>query len=922
MCSYQIFQDVGVGVLSGTVDTLTESSPYAGDTTQTWPLDEMHYSCEQPLTLTYVLRDMWGSSSFVGTDYGGQHSANAITQGTDQEDPSEDYYGTTDPTATDATGSTCADSEGNLVDCSADGAVHVSGILGDGCPDTACGVVNAVTSGALSLSVFNQSLARILYQEERFGMLGCDNDSATCENPGGVEGDRSGDAALTTGDTSGDIVVGTKNGDANIVEQMAEEGAVLLKNDNSTLPIDKSDLKGGVAVSGPGAEYLIANPNAEGALGFDDRSAINPLQQLQSLSGSASAFTYSPANGPTGAVVPATVLSTSDTTVTGGLTRASGIGAGMVDQTLDFTSGSTNGQLAAGNYTWTGYVYVPSDDTYTFRFQHSSTIGTSGITLSVDGVAQTVSGATSFYNGLYGRGDATMVDVATTRTGYVESGLTNDQVPSAILTAGYHKVELTVDNSTSVSSFRFAYSRTQGDIDDAAAAAKGKSMAIVFVHDNGVTTIGGPNAASTDTTIPSLPDDQVALINAVASVNSNTVVVLNTGQSVITSTWANNSNIKSILEMWNPGQEGGTATARLLLGQANPSGHTTTTWAVNATDTIYSYDQQTTLYDGDTTGTHPERLGVDGETTMTQGIYSGYRYYDQLGIEVQYPFGYGLSYTDFSYSKLSVKRASDGGLDVSIKVKNTGSREGSAVPQVYLGEPSTQPDGIQFAERSLVQFEKVSLKANESKTVTMHVSLRSLQYWDSASQSWTLATGSRTVYVGDSDSLSDLTAKTNITIKNANDVVCSNQQLSSTTVTGDLIVPSGSWCDVVDVVVQGDLRMSGSGLRVQDTTVEGDLVATKTTGAEDPMSYGENVICSSTINGKVAITGSSSEAPWILGGCGSNTIGKSITFNHNSAPDNAINHNRVGESITCDSNGGMSSSDNAVQGDRKGECRQ
>jgi beta-glucosidase len=148
--------------------------------------------------------------------------------------------------------------------------------------------------------VFNQALARVLYQEERFGMLGRDNSTTDCKNPGGIETDRSGFAPLREGAKTGPPELGLKNGDAAISERVAEEGAVLLKNDSQTLPITRDGLKGGIAVSGPGAEYLIANPNNEGSAGFHDRNEINPLQQLIALSGKRSAFTYTPANSPTG----------------------------------------------------------------------------------------------------------------------------------------------------------------------------------------------------------------------------------------------------------------------------------------------------------------------------------------------------------------------------------------------------------------------------------------------------------------------------------------------------------------------------------------------------------------------------------------------------------------------------------------------
>ena len=195
--------------------------------------------------------------------------------------------------------------------------------------------------------------------------------------------------------------------------------------------------------------------------------------------------------------------------------------------------------------------------------------------------------------------------------------------------------------------------------------------------------------------------------------------------------------MKSVLEMWFSGEEGGTSTARLLLGLANPSGHTDITWPANATDTIWGYNETVPLYAGDTTGPHLERLnnGPNGTTDETEGIFNGYRFFDKEGITPMFPFGWGLSYTRFSYTSMAVSRATDGGLKVSVRVKNTGAIAGSAVPQVYLGAPSQQPAGVQFAVRQLVQFGRVTLNPGQSQHVTVHVPLRELQYWSTPASS-------------------------------------------------------------------------------------------------------------------------------------------------------------------------------------------
>ena len=128
----------------------------------------------------------------------------------------------------------------------------------------------------------------------------------------------------------------------------------------------------------------------------------------------------------------------------------------------------------------------------------------------------------------------------------------------------------------------------------------------------------------------------------------------------------------------------------------------------------------------------------------------GYRWFDKEKIEPLFAFGHGLSYTNFDYSGLKVDKAADGGLDVTVEIKNTGAMDSDEVPQVYLGAPSQIPDGVQFPVRALVGFDRVHLAPGESKTVTIHVPERQLQYWSTKDGKWVLASGKRTVSVGGS----------------------------------------------------------------------------------------------------------------------------------------------------------------------------
>jgi beta-glucosidase len=267
-------------------------------------------------------------------------------------------------------------------------------------------------------------------------------------------------------------------------------------------------------------------------------------------------------------------------------------------------------------------------------------------------------------------------------------------------------------------------SQRQADHDSAIAAAKASKTAIVFTW-----TRGHPDFA--------LPGDQDKLIDDIAAVNPNTVVVLNVSQPV-TLPWLN--KVKAVLQMWWPGDEGGWATANLLLGKTSPAGRLPFTWGKRLED-----------YPA-TDPAHPERSakGVNGSTTFSEGVQVGYRWFDQQNITPVFPFGYGLTYTSFAYSDLKATPASDGGFDVTFHLTNRGTVPSDEVPQVYLAAPTSKPAGADFPLHALAAFDRIYLKAGQSQSVTIHLPLRALQYWSTADGKWLKATGPRQVLVGPS----------------------------------------------------------------------------------------------------------------------------------------------------------------------------
>jgi beta-glucosidase len=305
-----------------------------------------------------------------------------------------------------------------------------------------------------------------------------------------------------------------------------------------------------------------------------------------------------------------------------------------------------------------------------------------------------------------------------------------DNLRAAVdLTAGTHTVSVSVEGDTSndPEQIRLAWMTPQqrkADHEAAIAAAKAARTAVVFAW-----TRGKPDFA--------LPGDQDTLIAEIAAVNPNTIVVLNVSQPVALP-WLD--KVKAVLQMWWPGDEGGWATANILLGKTSPAGRLPFTWGKRLED--YAA----------TDPAHPERssAGVNGATNFSEGVHVGYRWFDKQKTVPLFSFGYGLSYTTFAYSELKIAPARDGGLDVSFDLKNTGSAASDEVPQVYLGAPSSRPEGADFAVHALAAFARVHVEAGQSKSVTVHLPLRSLQYWSGAEGKWVKAAGPRAVLVGGS----------------------------------------------------------------------------------------------------------------------------------------------------------------------------
>jgi beta-glucosidase len=237
-----------------------------------------------------------------------------------------------------------------------------------------------------------------------------------------------------------------------------------------------------------------------------------------------------------------------------------------------------------------------------------------------------------------------------------------------------------------------------------------------------------------------LPAGQDELISAVEKANPHTVVVINTGDPVTMTKWIDNT--PALLDMWYGGQEGGHAIASVLFGDANPSGKLPVSFPKKWEDSP-AY------------GNYP---GENLKVNYAEGIYVGYRYFDTKNVEPQFPFGFGLSYTTFKYSDLTVtpdKVTGDQPIEVSLKVTNTGTRAGAEVVELYVHDGHSK---IDRPVHELKGFHRVELKPGESQTVKFNLDRAALSYWNTAKEAWEAAPGRFEIQAGASSRDIRLTA--------------------------------------------------------------------------------------------------------------------------------------------------------------------
>jgi beta-glucosidase len=273
-----------------------------------------------------------------------------------------------------------------------------------------------------------------------------------------------------------------------------------------------------------------------------------------------------------------------------------------------------------------------------------------------------------------------------------------------------------------------------GDNPKSAAALAAKAdVAIVFVHQ---WMSEGKDSASL-----SLPENQDALVEAVAAANKKTIVVLETGGPV-SMPWA--PRVAGVLEAWYPGIGGGEAIANILFGDVNPSGKLPATFAQQDADLPYPRVPglaKDTINNGMNAHADGTKAQIPTVDYNLQGLKVGYKWFQTEHKQPLFAFGHGLSYTTFTYSGLQCSRPTQA---VSFQVRNTGQRAGVEVAQVYATLPSSTGEPF----RRLVGWKRVALAPGETQTVSITPNPALLSVFDESSGSWKLTPGTYRIEVG------------------------------------------------------------------------------------------------------------------------------------------------------------------------------
>ena len=493
---------------------------------------------------------------------------------------------------------------------------------------------------------------------------------------------------------------------AQVALDLARGGIVLLKNQNSILPLDKSAVKS-IAVIGQNANAWVAGGGSSLTTPFHH---VSILDGIKAVAGNSIAVSYDPGFGDDISSYANSVFYTNSTLTTRGLTASYFVNKTLTgtpaktqtDTQVNFSWGQ-NAPSVAGipvdNFSirWTGVIKVPTTGDYTFYLRSDD-------------------------------GSRLWINTTQIINQWNDQAATTKQTTMRLTKDVIYNVKLEYYESALDAEVKMGFKLLGFSDSPAVIAAKNADVAVVCIgFDNNTEGEGFDRPFN-------LPNYQDSLVNAISRVNSNTIVILNAGGNVATDTWIGNA--KALLHAWYTGQEGGTAIGEILFGITNPSGKLPVSfekkWEDNPVFNSY--------YDPD----------GDKHVAYTEGLMVGYRYYDTRNVKPLFPFGFGLSYTSFEYDNLQITpNATDepNSVRVSFDVTNTGGVAGAEVAQLYMRQPDAK---VERPYKELKGFSKVLLNPGEKQTITLKLDSASFSYFKIKKRAFGYDAGNFEIQVGSS----------------------------------------------------------------------------------------------------------------------------------------------------------------------------
>ncbi len=486
----------------------------------------------------------------------------------------------------------------------------------------------------------------------------------------------------------------------------ASSGIVLLKNENGLLPLEKNKIKT-LAVLGPNAyPAVIGGGGSSLTKPFD---AISFLEGISNYLGKSVRVDYVIEDLPLDEIVKNTHFVTSP----GGPQGLKGEyfnnelleGAPALvrtDEKIGFrwAEGSyvNGGPLDHFSVRWSGYFIPGAEDDYKFFVSADD-----GVRLYVN--------------------DQRVID------DWQRHGETLDTYSAHLERGKPYKIGLEYFENVGTATARFGIAPAARSLGASTRAAAKKADAVILCMGFDPSSEG----EGFDRTFR-LPAGQDAFIQQIAAINKNVIVVLTAGGNVDMTHWID--TVPGLIHAWYPGQEGGTALAQILFGEINPSGKLPATferrWEDNAAFDSY----------------YPKKAGKHIE--YQEGVFLGYRHFDRSKVQPLFAFGYGLSYTTFQYSGLSISPSSadlSAPVNVSFNIKNNGPREGAEIAEIYVGDSHAS---VPRPVKELKGFAKLHLRSGETKRVTVSLDGRAFSFYDVEKNNWKAEPGKFSILVGSS----------------------------------------------------------------------------------------------------------------------------------------------------------------------------